>query len=175
LALAHPFHTTTAEIEINSQTGRYEVTLKVLAADLEEALTSQQSAANSPGKRSHIDLQATPQIERLITAYVNQHFYITRHQPSADASVETQAAAEPTPKSTMRWVGFEVQKAWAWVYFEIDPVGTGPELRLTNTVLCEMNAGQINTCVLRDQAQKTSLKTSAQNPTAVMNLSASKR
>src|SRR5687767_2105837 len=41
---AHPFHTTTAEMEFNAKTGRLEVSLRVLASDLEEALAREEIA-----------------------------------------------------------------------------------------------------------------------------------
>lgn len=184
-AQAHPFHTMTAEMEFNSLTGRYEVSIKVLAADLEEALARLPVAARQPGggdlasktigKSTQIDLERTPHIETLIATYLNRHFTLARNSSRAADTIPSQTPSEPERKSAFHWVGLEVKKAWAWLYFELEPVGEGDQLVLTNSMFFELNAGQINTCVLSQKAGKTSLKTSAKQPAAVVPQATSQR
>ncbi len=44
-AQAHPFHTTTGEIEFNAKTGRFEIALRILTADLERAISHEPASS----------------------------------------------------------------------------------------------------------------------------------
>lgn len=202
---AHPFHTTTAEMEYNADSGRFEVTLKMLASDLEEALTRQRALqtksdlahrrTRSPGR---VTLDKTPQVKELVAAYLNAHFFLMPSGSSRaedvtagqQASVKTDTDVtgnnvvkapvadgvdEKRPQanalqgkdshrqSTLHWVGMELSKSSVWLYFELEPHWEG-DLLLTNELLFELNAQQINTCTLRTTVSKFSLRTDVRQP-----------
>lgn len=167
-AQAHPFHTTTAEMEWNAQTGRYEVSLKILLTDLEEALTRHAYQGRPAGAR--ISCEQTPDIDARIVAYLKERFQLI---PAAEAGSEiedkpvesrtparaAQAHSVQTAGHRLRWIGKEVDKAWAWLYFELESPANGQPLALHNSVLFELNAGQINICTVRRDSRKVALRT----------------
>lgn len=192
---AHPFHTTTAEIEYNRQSGRFEVSLKVPAADLEEALTREtlqvakamqggggREATQTAGSLQRVTLAETPEVERLIVAYLKTHFFLTSQPVDAPAGADAEARADEVfdkpsshasagatrPDATehhsrLHWLGMELDKSSTWLYFELEPP-EGDKLSLGNELFMELNPQQINTCTLRTAATKFSLRTDARHP-----------
>ena len=152
-ALAHPFHISTAEMEFNRTTQRFEVSLKVHAIDIEQALTRL--------AQRKVNLDKDSQAERLLTEYLTQHFYfepigITPRQPTASAD------APPEKRSTIHYVGRELETTWLWIYFEVElpPTTTfaNGQLKLVNSVLLDVTEGQINTVAVRQGAKKHALR-----------------
>ena len=108
---AHPFHTCHAEMEFNSKTGRYEVSLRVLASDLEEALTrwqrskndwalkeqaslpkvwsSQHAVASSSPRR--VDLVNARDIDGQIVAYLQSRISLTMSESKDEANTVAEA------------------------------------------------------------------------------------
>lgn len=169
---AHPFHTTSAEMEFNSSSGRYEVSLRVLATDLEEALTRQASAKSGamhsetlPGGRDgsarrpvgRIVLTPTADVDEHIVAYLKNAFALTKE----DAGPGINESTRFKPAQGFHWVGKEMENSWVWLYFELDAPPDRSRAALKNTVFLELNAGQINICTLRTRGSKFSLRTDA--------------
>lgn len=96
-AVAHPFHSTLAEMEWNAKSHVFEVSLQFAGVEIEEELSSLQGR--------HIDLEATPDAERLLRDYITLHFKIS------DASHNS---------CRIRWVGMELQVQYVWAYFEVE-------------------------------------------------------
>ena len=162
----HPFHVSTAEVEYNAKTKRLEVGLKCQSMDLEHALRL------IAGKK--VDIENDPQVDAWITRYVTHNFYLapTPSVPQEDASSKTakslSAATVPPvpdePKEAIKLIGKEFETKWVWVYFELQlPPGDHP-LVLVNRILFDINAGQINTCLIRQHGQRHALKSTASNP-----------
>lgn len=179
---AHPFHISSAEVEFNAKTDRLQVSLKVQAIDFEQALSRM---VGQPSKLEQANA------DELIAAYLARRFYLTRLPTSVDPLENTaESLAENTPNedqlegplnpnsssqdstassSSVHWVGRELKGAWLWLYFELElpPAReklAHDDLRLVNTVLCECNAGQINTVSVRHAGQRATLKTTSQQP-----------
>lgn len=168
-AWAHPFHTSTAEMEYNPASGRFEVSLKVAASDfqqivndgaalLESALhsTSWHQDAESSGIHPRInvagEIASKPSkaiTEKRATAYLTESFKLTiGDQPCS-----------------LEWIGMEDEITNKWLYFEIvlpKTQSTSGEMTLTNKVLCNRNSNQINTVVFISKAARVSLKTHEQ-------------
>ncbi len=104
VVVAHPFHSTLAEMEWNAENGVFEVSLQFAGIEIEDELSSLH------GRR--ISLESTSGAERLLQEYVEQHFRIS------DATRKS---------SRVRWVGMEVQVRYVWAYFEI-ALGENDEL-----------------------------------------------
>ena len=128
---AHEYHASSAEIEFNRESGRLEIALQVIPEDLETAL--------SAGRDRPVRLEATPDVDALITAYLADRFRVTG--PSG----------EPQP---ILWVGKEVSYRAAWLYFEIEVDGK-VAWTLDNRVLFDVSESQINTVEFRDGERRS--------------------
>ncbi len=98
VASAHPFHSSTTEIEWNKATGRFEVAMRLRIADTEDALSA------AAGRR--VSLESDDEAVRLLQEYLKQHFSVTRTSGQ---------------QCLLHWVGMELELHDAWVYFEAEP------------------------------------------------------
>ena len=171
-AWAHPFHISSAEVEYDPKTDRLQVSLKIQALDIEQAL--------SKLARQRIKLEQADADEWLVD-YLSGHFYLTPQGAPAEqvggnleSSMEEPLASLPGSRSRVHWLGRELKGAWLWLYFELEipqpdaprsePDRARQELQLFNTVLCETNSRQINTVSVRHAGQRTTLKMTSQQP-----------
>ncbi|MFN3190474.1 MAG: DUF6702 family protein [Aureliella sp.] len=146
IASPHPFHISVAEMEFNPETKRFEVSLKMHASDLENAI------AQRTGKRIDVEVEGG---EAEIIDYLNDHFFLFAfpsnvRQTSADDAQTVknskQAEASSTAKAATRvaelkkvvrdlaseedqrsksftklhFVGKEMETTWIWIYFEME-------------------------------------------------------
>ncbi|MEO1999085.1 MAG: DUF6702 family protein [Planctomycetaceae bacterium] len=143
-AVAHPFHVSLAEAEWNAKTGRLEVALKVHATDLEKALRRR--------TKKPVDLDKSPDVDRLISAYLNHVFRV--QSPKGQAC-------------TIKWVGKEVTLKSAWLYFEL-PLPQGIEgMRFSNQMFFELLSNQVNTINFKQGRKKLTLRFTRQSATHV--------
>jgi hypothetical protein len=178
---AHPFHISLAEAEFNATTGRLEVSLKVHAVDMERAL-SQRSRSSIDLEKS-----PPVAVRELMVKYLEEKFYLAEARlfevgstSAASDSVDTAASptvlqnsagdelkygsAHATPHlSEMTLIGYELETSWLWIYFELEPPSAAdssvaPDLVLFNTVLTEVNQGQINTVSIRYSGNRHTLR-----------------
>ncbi len=138
-ATAHPFHVSIAEADFNAKTGKLEVALRVHPADLERALEDRVGRA--------VDLDKTPDVDRLITAYLRAVLVIQRE------------GAKPLK---LHWVGKEVGIKFAWLFFEFAcPDATRPNAKghwtVTNRIFHAQMANQVNTITFKQQRGERSL------------------
>lgn len=163
----HPFHVSTAEVEFNAKTKRLEVGLKCQSTDLERALRLM-----AGGK---IDIENDPQVDELVTRYVTDNFYLAVAPAVAKAeslnkasdkslSREVVLLVPDAPKEPIKLIGKEFETKWIWIYFELQPPPGDDPLVLVNRILFEVNAGQINTCLIRQDGQRHALKSTASKP-----------
>ena len=157
-AANHPFHISTAEVEFNPATKRLEIGLKCQSMDLERAL------GRMAGKK--LDIEKDPQVDELMTKYLSENFFL------AETPVATKDKANSTdiskdvpqpPKELIKFIGKEFQTTWVWIYFELEPPAA-ESLVLVNRVLCEVNTGQINTCLIRYEGKRDAVKTTSSKP-----------
>ena len=158
-AANHPFHISTAEVEFNPATKRLEVGLKCQSMDLERAL------GRMAGKK--LDIEKDAQVDELVTKYLSENFYLA-NTPVATKdkanSTEPSKDVPAPPEKPIKFIGKEFQTTWVWIYFELDvPEGDEP-LVLVNRVLCEVNLGQINTCLVRYEGKRDAVKTTSSKP-----------
>jgi hypothetical protein len=162
LAAAHPFHISTAEVEFDPQTNRMQVSLKLHALDLEQALSKR---AKQPIRIENKNFA------KLLTGYLDRHFYIeNRRTPEAHGTdIGNQPPGSKTDafRSRAKVIGHELEATWLWIYFELELPGSSsdlPDLSLTNTVLLDTVEGQINTLILRNAMRRTALKMTEKHP-----------
>ena len=154
---SHPFHVTTAEARWNQESGRLEISVRCHPIDLENALRKM------TGKQ--VDLDKTPEVDSLITEYLNQNFILRDpakkakevadlkvKQPVEEAKVEAQPG-----RAKLHWVGKEIDAKWAWLYFELEPESGAGDLTLTDTLLMEVLEDQTNTVLVLQGTKRKSL------------------
>lgn len=119
--LLHPYHVSLAEMELNSRTGNFEVSLCVWPADLEKALSRMTEKA--------IDLDKTDELEKLIAQYLEKRISFR---------------SEDGEQAKIRYVGQELDLQKGWLYFEVQTKDAGKSWRFENHVFFELNDDQIN-------------------------------
>lgn len=126
---SHPFHATAAELEWNSETGCFEVSLQLPGLVLEEELSALH--------QRRVNLETTADAEQLLQKYVAERF---------------QLSGRGFAKCRLEWVGMEVEVKNVWAYFELhpetakEPVAVelpGPELQAACQLLISRE-GQVN-------------------------------
>ncbi|GAB5404256.1 MAG: hypothetical protein Aurels2KO_24870 [Aureliella sp.] len=173
----HPFHLSTAEMEMNAKSGRVEVALKIHGSDLERALT-----AINNGKR--VSIGDDGKAHSLIESYLNQHFVLAaevkmlRDHKHASSNDKPDESSRKTPDrvSTAEVVGSEFRNNWLWVYFELElpsslakqePAGqqqSASPWKLRNTLLLDIVDSQINTISVRNKNGRSALRSSSRKP-----------
>lgn len=169
---AHPFHTSTAEMEWNSKTQRFEVSVKIHAVDIERALS------RKSGRR--ISLEGKAEVTKLVREYLSQHFFIAEQQTLQDSKLDREkpqasekhgendgkeAGEQVEPlRSKLKFVGRELETSWLWLYFELEPPQSDMSWVLANTLLFDVTDGQINTITVRRGDKRFSMKTTVKKP-----------
>lgn len=153
----HPFHVTTAEARWNPESGHLEISIRCHPIDLENAIRKM------TGKQ--IDLDKTPEVDTLITDYLNQNFILRDPAKKAKEIADVKIKRQPgEPKAEaqaglakLHWVGKEIDAKWAWLYFELEPESGAGDLTLTNTLLMEVLEDQTNTVLVLQGTKRKSL------------------
>jgi len=131
---AHPFHVTTAEVDLNEETGHLEWALKLWPLDLEAALRLREK------RRVHLDDET--HLEDLASALLSEQLRF--HD----------AQGKELPIS---WYGMDLTLAEVWLYFEV-PVPEGIDgLEIDHHLFRELYEQQENTVLLRAGGRSTSL------------------
>lgn len=118
---SHPFHVSLSEIERNSTTGNFEVSLCIWPADLEKALSRMEDKS--------LDLDQVENLDELISQYLNKTVQFT----SADGT-----------RAKIRFVGHEMDLQKGWLYFEVQTGKKAQAWNYRNQVFFELNDDQIN-------------------------------
>lgn len=134
--MAHPYHVSVAEVEWNPDHSVFEVALKLLPEDLEDALGA------VAGQRVNLD---APGMDALIRSYLQDRIGV-RNQDGEQGE--------------LKWVGKEVSYRAAWLYFEIT-APAGDALWLYNRILFERHPQQINTLLYRHNKRSQSINLTA--------------
>ncbi len=109
---AHPFHISTAEMERNKMTGRFEVALKLHATDLEQALSAQE--------KRKIDIEKEARVQHLLTSYLESHFFFVGKE-KLRLDEDPRGLLDPKQsQSKIHYVGHELKTNWLWIYFEVE-------------------------------------------------------
>ncbi len=131
LATAHKFHASFTTVEFNAETGALEISLRVFSDDLEQALSRQ--------ARRRIELNQTPEVEELVSAYVRERFKLRRR--------------DGTPARVV-WVGMEQRVDMTWIYIEAPAPGGFTDMEVLVTVFFELFRDQKNNVSCKDAQGK---------------------
>jgi hypothetical protein len=119
----HPFYVSVTEINHNRETKSLEITCKVFADDMEDILKKSYKTTvdlSAPGQQA--------QNNRLVSDYVTRHL---------DLAIDGKPAK-------LSFVGFEKDSESAYCYFEVPNVPTLKTLKVSNSILQDLNTEQIN-------------------------------
>ncbi len=131
---AHRYHTSLTRMDYNEKEKLVEITIQLFTHDLVPVLEKR-------AKKS-IELEKTPDIDKIILEYLSQNFILKNKKGEAQ---------------TLNWVGKELEVDTAYVYVEI-PMSESPEgLTLQNTIFFESFAEQTNLVTSRFDAKKSDL------------------
>lgn len=133
-AQAHRYHTSLTRMDYNEKEKLIEISMQLFTHDLVPALE------RKAGKR--VDLEKTPEADKLILNYLNENFVFK------NKNGETHA---------LRWVGKEMEVDAVWVYVEIPSPESPSGANLQNSVLFESFPEQVNLVIARFGGKKADL------------------
>jgi hypothetical protein len=131
---SHRFHTSLTRIDYNEEQKLLEITIQVFNHDLVSVLKSKN------GKP--VDLEKTPDIDKLIFDYLNENFVLT------NANGETK---------TLKWIGKDSDADSARIYLETNSADNLEGYKLKNTIFFESFPEQKNLVVCRYDGKKSDL------------------
>ena len=119
----HPYHVSVTEIYQNPESGKLEITLKTIPEDLIQAL---EKAAK---QRLYIgETREETSVHAIITTYLKNHFSLSVDEKQIE----------------LNFIGKEVEPDFFWCYLESDSVTIVNSMKITNSVLTELNQTQTN-------------------------------
>jgi hypothetical protein len=133
-AKAHRYHTSLTRMDYNDKEKMVEISVQLFTHDLVPAL--EQKA------KKRVDLEKTPDADKLILAYLNENFVLK------NKNGETLA---------LKWVGKELEVDAIWVYLEAASAESFIGANLQNTILFESFHEQTNLVLARFGGKKADL------------------
>jgi hypothetical protein len=130
----HRYHTSLTRMDYNAKEKVIETSIQLFMHDLVPLLEQR--------TKKKIDLEKTPNIDKLILDYLNENFIIK------DDKGETRK---------IKWVGKEVDVDTAWVYLEISSDKSPDGFSLQNTIFFESFPEQTNLVIARFDGKKSDL------------------
>lgn len=133
----HPIFVSVTEIEYNAKEKTLEVSCKIFTDDFEKTLRA--------AYKTHVDLldeNIKPAMNKLVNDYVQKHLRIT---------VDGKIVA-------LKFVGFEKIDEGIYSYYQADNITAPKKIEVTDNVLLEYNAQQMNLVHLTVGGERKSVK-----------------
>jgi hypothetical protein len=143
----HPFYVTVTEIEYNSKNKEVGLSIKTFPDDFEEVIRMYS------GKKIDLSIKNNPQINELISTYLQQHLTIEINKN----------------KKQLNYLGYEIDKEAIWIYFNIPKINNIKELKVTSDVMYEYKPEQTNIVHINVNGSSKSYKLNAPNKVIVVN------
>lgn len=137
VSLLHPLHLSVVDIHHNSQHRSLEITQRLFADDLEDALRKFKG-----GKVDVLNPPDREELKKIIGDYVLQNFSLYLN----DKPVR------------MNYLGYEQEEEAIWVYLEVSKVQDFRSIEVTNTVFFEMFDDQTNLINVKKNGKIRSMK-----------------
>ena len=137
ISLLHPLHLSVSDIFHNTETNSLEITQRIFADDLEDALRNR--------AKTKVDIfnPKDPEVlSRLIGDYVRQNFSISVNSRPVE----------------LNYLGYEAEEDAIWVYLEVPKVRNFKSITVQNTVFFEMFDDQLNLINVKKNGSIRSLK-----------------
>ena len=135
--LLHPFHVSISEAEWNSESKRFEISMRLDPRDLTLAL------AKLSGEK--VDLENGPEnvLKEHLVAYLSKKFKVEERPVESNSTT-----SEGSTQARWRVVGIENEPRYVWLYLELETRKPPRSLHLSNQMLFEIAPSQVNTIVL---------------------------
>jgi hypothetical protein len=133
-AKAHRYHTSLTRMDYNEKEKLVEISLQLFTHDLVPIL--EQKA------KKRVDLEKTPEVDKLILDYLNENFVLRNKNGEAQ---------------TLRWVGKEIEVDVARIYVEVPETESLAGANLQNTLFFESFPEQTNLVIARFDGKKADL------------------
>jgi len=133
-ASLHRFHTTLTRIDYNAEGKLLEISIQLFTHDLAPLLERRS------GKR--IDLEKSPDADKLILGYLNENFVLTDKKDEA---------------KNLKWIGKEIDADTIRIYVETSSSENPEGYKLKNTLFFESHTEQINLVVCSYDGKKADL------------------
>jgi hypothetical protein len=130
----HNYHTSLTRIDYNAKDKLFEISIQLFIHDLQPLLEKR--------KGSRIDLEKTPDVDKLLLGYLNENVVLTDRNGKA---------------KQLKWVGKEIDIDSVWVYLESPTEESLPGYNLQNTLFFESFPEQTNLVVCRFDEKKLDL------------------
>ncbi|MEM9831458.1 MAG: DUF6702 family protein [Bacteroidota bacterium] len=147
LFTTHPFHISVTSIYHAEEENTLQITVKIFADDLEEALNQNKDQADS-----YIDVLNPPnraELDSIVQDYLYQHITFTVNE-------------QPV---TSQFLGFEREDLTMWCYLESTSISSLEQVKVQNTLLLNTFDDQVNIVHVRANGAVKSMKL-AHNQTA---------
>lgn len=159
-APGHPFHRSEAEGELDLDSGRLEIALRIDSIELELAL---EDFAGRP-----LDLERPEQAEPVLFAYVRENVRAKSRWAAPAPGARPTTPRRPAATAgwaELHWVGYELEGLDAWLYFELELPPLGDQLDWCNALLTERHPFQENLTLLTDRrGRRAALRTTPDSP-----------
>jgi hypothetical protein len=123
VSIAHPFFVSMTDINHNVKEQTLEISVRIFTDDFEKVLKKNNNVQvdfTKPKDKAAVD--------KMITAYIGKNLLLT-----IDGK-----------KITPTYIGYEIQEASVWSYFEVKQTPTVKKIDVINTLLYDFNEKQIN-------------------------------
>lgn len=137
ISLLHPLHLSVVDVHHNTQNRSLEITQRIFADDLEDALRQ-----FTGGKVDVLNPPDPEQLKKIIGDYTLKNFSLYLNDKAA----------------RLNYLGYEQEEDAIWVYFEVSKVADFRSIEVTNTVLFEMFDDQTNLINIKKDGKIRSLK-----------------
>ena len=163
---SHPFHVCVGQMQYNSQTSRWEVSLRVHPRDLELALTDLHRKSIS---REDKDFPEHA-IDYLENQFLLMHYRDSQDLKVIDKRISDLASARSleakgqaiSSRSRLEWIGMENERGWLWIHLELIPPESDSNqgrLYLVHRIFLDRIEAQENSvAILYTRTQRSSLQ-----------------
>jgi hypothetical protein len=139
--LSHPFYVSVTEINHNEKDKTLEVSFKMFLDDTEKTLKKQY---NMPVELTNP--KDPKKAQEMMGNYIKKHFQLKVNGKPVE----------------LEFVGFEVEGASIWSYFQVNKINEVQKLDITDNILYEVYDTQI--CILHAQVKGNKKSTHINNP-----------
>ena len=147
-SLFHPLHLSVSDIFHNPETNTLEITQRIFADDLEDALR------NHFNRKIDIFKPEDPEmLSKFIGDYVQQNFRVSLN-------------SRPV---SLNYLGYEVEEDAIWVYLEVPKVRNFKSISVRNTLFFEMFNDQLNLINVKKDGKIRSMKLEPENEQSSLN------
>ncbi len=123
MSVTHPFFVSMTDINHNAKEQTLEISVRVFSDDFEKVLVKNNKTQFDIAKPTN-----KTAVDKMISAYIGKNLLLT-----IDGK-----------KLTPTYIGYEIQEASVWSYFEIKQMPSVNRIDVVNTLLYDFNDKQIN-------------------------------